>query len=624
MKPLLTPLVAFSAGLLAPLTHAASYTLSGTDGLWSNTAVWSPAGTPGSADTLAITGTVGATVGLDTSKTITTFTPASTGTLTFTDQFSGGTPTLTVTGNYLQTKGTVIFDSGTALTVNGTTIVRGGSMLILSSTYTLTGLLTVGSGSSGSGLLGLTGDFSRTIGSGAGQILFGNDGYGFAAFGNNRSVTFNGGADVSTALSAMTLGHATATHTVTLTNNFSALTSVTVNDGAAVIDGAISGNISGAGNFVKAGAGTLALSGTNSHTGSTSISSGILVLNSSGALSGGSRLIISGGILGLGYGDFTNAVGAGGGQLTFIQTDATGFAAFGGDRTVNFSNGAIVWGTGTATGTSGFFTNGNGSNLILNVATSAHKLTFQNAVSLNGAQRILTVGNGTAAIDAAMTGVISGNNLSVLRKQGAGTLELTNANTYAGGTTIAEGTLLANNSTGSATGSAAIALSAGATFGGTGFAAGLVTTADVTSTFSPGSASGTTVSTLTLSGGINAAAGATFNFSLGTSSDLLSLGSGVFTGSTASGGLLFNITDSTGLQAGTLYTLLTFGSHTGLELSDLALSSIGAGFALDQFIINATSVQVRFSAVPEPSTYATLAGLLVLAGCVQRRRHRRS
>jgi autotransporter-associated beta strand protein len=63
-----------------------------------------------------------------------------------------------------------------------------------------------------------------------------------------------------------------------------------------------------------------------------------------------------------------------------------------------------------------------------------------------------------------------------LAKIGIGRLVLTGANTYTGGTTVEAGTLLANNTTGSATGPGPIGVSgAGTTFGGTGTVAGPVT-----------------------------------------------------------------------------------------------------------------------------------------------------
>jgi fibronectin-binding autotransporter adhesin len=59
-------------------------------------------------------------------------------------------------------------------------------------------------------------------------------------------------------------------------------------------------------------------------------------------------------------------------------------------------------------------------------------------------------------------------------KTGTGTLTLTNANTYPGGTTLEDGSLFVNNASGSGTGTGAVQV-AGGTFGGEGIIAGPVT-----------------------------------------------------------------------------------------------------------------------------------------------------
>jgi autotransporter-associated beta strand protein len=56
-----------------------------------------------------------------------------------------------------------------------------------------------------------------------------------------------------------------------------------------------------------------------------------------------------------------------------------------------------------------------------------------------------------------------------------GIVKFTSANTYGGGTTIANGTLLVNNFTGSGTGSGAVAVNSGGKLGGTGIISGAVT-----------------------------------------------------------------------------------------------------------------------------------------------------
>ena len=70
---------------------------------------------------------------------------------------------------------------------------------------------------------------------------------------------------------------------------------------------------------------------------------------------------------------------------------------------------------------------------------------------------------------------IAANVSGGLAKTGAGTLTLTAANTYSNGTTVSGGTLLANNTTGSATGTGTVTINTGGTVAGTGSIAGAVT-----------------------------------------------------------------------------------------------------------------------------------------------------
>jgi autotransporter-associated beta strand protein len=62
----------------------------------------------------------------------------------------------------------------------------------------------------------------------------------------------------------------------------------------------ISGQISGAGNYVLAGSGTNILSAVEAYTGTTTISGGVLKLGVAGALASSSSVILNGGILDLG------------------------------------------------------------------------------------------------------------------------------------------------------------------------------------------------------------------------------------------------------------------------------------------------------------------------------------
>jgi autotransporter-associated beta strand protein len=79
---------------------------------------------------------------------------------------------------------------------------------------------------------------------------------------------------------------------------------------------------------------------------------------------------------------------------------------------------------------------------------------------------------GSNDLSTTFSGTIFDNGL--LEKVGKGTLTLSGANTYTGTTTVSEGTLLATNLTGSATGTGPVAVNAG-TLGGNGIITGTVT-----------------------------------------------------------------------------------------------------------------------------------------------------
>ena len=108
------------------------------------------------------------------------------------------------------------------------------------------------------------------------------------------------------------------------------------------------------------------------------------------------------------------------------------------------------------------------------------------SIDLAGQPRALTVGNGNADVDLSAEVPISNGGLT---KAGTGTLRLTSANTYAGGTILSLGRMLVNNPSGSGTGSGTVTVNGGV-LGGTGTMAGALMV-NAGGTVSPGLSIGT-------------------------------------------------------------------------------------------------------------------------------------
>jgi fibronectin-binding autotransporter adhesin len=217
----------------------------------------------------------------------------------------------------------------------------------------------------------------------------------------------------------------------------------------------------------------------------------------------------------------------------------------------------------------------------------------------------------TAGISATLSGTISGNNS--LTKTGGGRLSLTAANTYTGDTIITGGTLLVNNSTGSATGSGTVTVNSGATLGGSGTISGDVF---VDGTLAPGNSPGTlTVSNLTLT----SSAYLTYELGATNASDLV-----VVTGNLTLDGTL-NISMQPGFGVGQ-YTLFEYSGALTTNGTP-AILQLGNGY--DTGIYNHTIditqaglvlLDVSLVVVPEPETLALVGGSLLFLLVLRRRR----
>ncbi|MES2207138.1 MAG: autotransporter-associated beta strand repeat-containing protein [Pseudomonadota bacterium] len=686
------------------LTLSGTNTYSGTTGVSAGRLATS--GGNAITDTSAVTVSSGATLGLGASETIGSLSGAGSITLasytltaggdnsstTFSGVISGtagvtktGTGTLTLSGTNTFTGNAEV--SGGGLTLSGGSAIEDTVLVSLSSantTLTLSANETIGWVSGGSSRFIVLGantltftsnndtGFSGVI-SGTGGITKGGTGW-FSLSGANTytgATTVTGGrillsaANNLSSSSSITLngGGIRATGAFTLSN------AITLGASGGILemaeDATVSGVISGSGNLTKTGSSKLTLSGTNTYTGTTTVSAGQLTLE------GGASLADS------------TAVTVASGATLFLQDNDETIGSLTGEGTVTLNGGSLtVGGDNTSTTYSGIIEDGiDGAQNLIKTGTGTLSLSGSNTftgtttvrdggvlsvegdsnlgsgtLTLNGGTLTVT---GTGTIDNAiatgfdgatvsnadavtLSGVISGS--YALTKQGAGTLTLTGTNTYSGSTTLSSGTLsIASDSN---LGSGTLTLAAGTTLQITGattidnaiaLSGGASLQADAAVTFS-GTLSGaytltkTGTGTLTLSAdnsaadtGLSVSAGtlsiATNNnltgsdFTLSGGTLLLASGGNLFSNNPISNNIVLN-SNSTIQTASNVYARLTgvisgSGSLTKTGVGNLMLDSANTytgatNLSAGSIIINSDSATLGGPDAGNNNAYGTV------------------
>lgn len=475
----------------------------------------------------------GQTLAVGRDNTSTTFSGVISGAGGLTKEGSG---TMSLSGENTYTGGTTISggtlrvgDGATSGWISGDVSISSGAQLAFSRSDTMTfGGVINGGGSltkGGAGTIILTGSNSyfggTTINSGTLQI--GNGGTTGSISGNitnNSALVFNRSDDLSFSGNISGFGSVTKSGAgaLLITGDHSYSGGLTVSAGYLQIGnggttGSVSGNIvnnaivdfarsdtvtyagsmSGTGEMRKSVAGTLILTGNNTHTGGTRISGGTLQIGNGGTTGSISGNIVNNATLAFNRADNITYAGdiSGSGQLTKSGAGAlvlTGTHTFTGGTTIQ--TGTLQIGNG---GTSGSLA----GDIVNNAALAFNRsdsVSYSGAISgsgaltkLGGGSLVLTGANsftgGTTITDGTLqignggtTGSITGdivNNAALafnrsntvtyssvisgsgrFVKTGTGTLILTGANTYTGGTTISGGTLQIGNggTTGSITG----------------------------------------------------------------------------------------------------------------------------------------------------------------------------
>jgi autotransporter-associated beta strand protein len=330
------------------------------------------------------------------------------------------------TGTTTITQGTLQLASGAALSSNSNLIFNGavgtGGTIELTSAY---------------------GDFSRTLGSGAGQVQWAGDG-GFLSSGSRLAVNIGGvgaqlvwgsGGFVPTG-NRLILG-TSSNDNLDFQNNVDlsgGIRTVQAEGGNITGHARMNGVLSGSGglNLVSNSSGILELTAANTYTDGTTLTSGTLVVGTDSNL------------------------GAAAGSLTFNGGTLENTNAFTTGRTITLNAGGGTFQTDANLEVSGPMSGTGGLN-----KTGSGTLTLTNANTHSGGTTIsagtLQIGNGGAT--GSISGNITDNDLLAfnrsdatvfggaisgaggLEQRGTGTLTLIGENTYTGGTTISAGTL---------------------------------------------------------------------------------------------------------------------------------------------------------------------------------------
>ncbi len=596
-----------------------------------------------------------------------------------------GAGSINFAGNSTLTLTAISTYTGDTVVNTGELDVSGGSVGTTTSDVTVgsgsgdnatLGVLTAGTVTSGTGNIGLlAGSVGAVNVTGAGSSWT-NANYLYVGEQGTGSLTIsNGGAVTSPSTS---IGNNTGgSGTLTVTGSGSTLNTTStlyvgaagsgtlmVQNGGVVTDGtgSIGNNSGGSGSATVDGAGSSwtttgnlivgdASSGTLMVTNGGHVSSTSANLGGYAGITGSATISGSGSSLAavsmeIGYAGSGSLLVASGGVLNLNSGAGTVELAYSGGSTGTLNIGAVTTGPAAAGGfvNAASITTGGGSGTVQFDTTATSASPYY--LTANGTS------GGAAVIISGPTQVINTGGYNVI----------TGANTYTGGTTINGGTLVAGNN--SAFGSGAITLGGGqlgvssgivlanplsftsgvTTLGGNG-TIGSHITADSHVIISPGNSPGN----LTFSAGLTLASLGEYDWQLqsvagaplsgaGTNWDLISVSGGTLdlptTGnftlkviSLNSGGTAGSVSD---FSPGSTYTWIIAtapGGITGnvshISVDTSLFSNLPNTGAFSLSVSGGTNLDLTFSPVPEPSTYALMVLGLGFIGVTVRRKVRR-
>ena len=487
-----------------------------------------------------------------------------------------------------------------------------------------------------------------------------------SGYGSTFSFTKNG-TGTQTLTGTSTYSGGTTVNGGTLAGTTDSLQGAITNDANVRFDqsteGTYSGAMTGTGSLEKAGTGTVIMTGTNSHSGATTVNAGTLRMVNSASGDGINRntasarsySVASGATLEFNRTGGTSAIGKIdlSGEGTFKKSGSEELFHYSADSTVALGSGALFHvesGTYRFGGVTAGTWSSNLSDLQIDSgATFSGAATVIVVDSLNGAGNLKTGGGITVGTDNG-DGTFSGNienssygSAKSLTKTGTGTQILTGTNAYTGTTEINDGTLVVN---GTNSGGGTMTININGTLAGSGSITGDI---DVLGTISPGNSPGT----LTQIGDQTWNDGGSFlweiNDSDGTKGadpgwdwldidgtlDLSSLTAGGFTididsltsSNVAGDAVGFDTYIRDGDIADYSFTIASASAGiTGFDAADFVLDSSGFSNRIETYYgwnwaisLSDNDLVLGASAVPEPSSTALL-GLGGLALALRRKR----
>jgi fibronectin-binding autotransporter adhesin len=330
--------------------------------------------------------------------------------------------------------------------------------------------------------------------------------------------------------------------------------------------------------LTKSGTSVLELTGANTYSGPTTALAGELRLNTTGGQSVGGNLNVSGGVAKLLQGNQINSA-------KNVSVSSGTFDLQGFNQTVT----NVQLTGGTITGTSG-------------VLTSANAYDMQ-----------------AGSVDAILGGTAG------LNKTTTGTVTLTAANTYAGGTNVSGGKLSVANISGSATGTGAVTVSGAtaiATLEGTGLIEGAIMVMSegriapgVNSSGTNGNFGGVSIVTYGSAGGLSVD-NARFDFDLASTAAAASdqINTNSLNLNNVNNTFTFNLLAGQ-VEEAVAYRLITTASGiSGFDASKFSTTFLNGEAYFATYEVNGNDLMVSFAVIPEPSAFALIAagfGMLI-------------